>query len=68
MKEKNEILMIDPLEEHMHSYLSYMDEHKLKIRSILLTSTEKEYIAFMEDLRPMKSAFTDDFQTHAGFT
>lgn len=67
LKDKNQVVLVDPREEHLFSLLSFMDQEKLKIRSILLTSDEKEYVRFMEDLRPISRAFTENFKVYAGF-
>jgi len=44
-----------------------MDQHNLRIRAIFLTSGEEEYHSFMEDLRPINRAFTENFETLSGF-
>lgn len=67
MKEKGQLLLVDPRVEHMFSLLTFMDEEKLQIRGILLTSDENEYVKFMDDLRPIRRAFTSDFKVYGGF-
>ena len=58
---------MDPLEEHVPAYLQFMDEHKLRIRAVLLTSDERDFLDFYRDLAPISRAFTEDFAVHAGF-
>lgn len=60
-------MLVDPIQHHITSYLQYMDDHMLKIRSILLTSEEADFMKFYDDVSPMKRAFSAGFKIYAGF-
>lgn len=66
LPKRGDILLIDPLEGHIPSYLSYMDSQELKLGGVFLTSRLEQYEGFMKELGGLKRAFGEQYKAYCG--